>query len=399
MVSNPPLLEKKESLPFEKSDKSSLCEDLSAAYGTSPHYKYTPDPSTHKPYLTDYEPMKLSSFRIFFLARGTILQSPVLVTEQLIITMIFLGCAIPVYIYFKEHTSTEVRLEKFISQQEGKMRAFASIMTGLAAFLLTFYTSIAVGRWWTMRSDGIGALKAAVVDLHMLLQQCVTTNETVLSAVQRYGRASLLLIFLWRKKELDQLKAILGPKKYDILTDEECDLLAEDHCGKGILSNEMPAPPRHETIWAWQTGIVTKLKEQGKITSDQLFIMLLQKCTDGRAAVQCIHTHLAVKIPMQYVHLLGLLVKMHNLVLSIIMGLLFGAALRNGYIILCVQLFARTLILPFLFNAILLINCALCDPFDGEESDFPGEIYQASLGNDCNGISAMGKNLPLPFGP
>jgi hypothetical protein len=234
----------------------------------------------------------------------------------------------------------------------------------------------------------------------MLLQQCVTTNETVLSAVQRYGRASLLLVFLWRKKQLDQMKAILGPQRYDILTEEECDLLAEDHCGKGILSNEAPAPPRHETIWAWQACIVTKLKEQGKITSDQLFIMLLQKCTDGRAAVQCIHTHLAVKIPMQYVHLLGLLVKMHNLVLSIIMGLLFGAALRNGFVILCVQLFARTLILPFLFNAILLINCALCDPFDGEESDFPGEIYQASLGGDCAGLSAMSKNMPpLPFGP
>merc|ERR1719408_1062576 len=136
------------------------------------------------------------------------------------------------------------------------------------------------------------------------------------------------------------------------------------------------------------------LHKEGRIQSDQLLSLLLQRCSDGRSAIQCIHTHCAVRIPMQYVHLLGLLVKMHNLVLAIIMGLLFGAALRNGYIILCVQLFARTLILPFLFNAILLINCDLSDPFNGGDADFPGEVYQANLGKDCAGMSAMTKNVP-----
>jgi hypothetical protein len=387
----PPQVERKESSKISlleriEKERSSLCEDWNAAYGASPHGTFTKCPQTNQEYLTDYEPMKLSSLRIFFLARGTIFQSPILVMEQLLLTLVFVGCALPVYIYFKTETHTEVKLSRFISQQENKMRAFASIMTGLAAFLLSFYTSITVGRWWTMRAQGIGALKAAVVDLNMLLYQCVTQNSTILDAVARYGRASLLLIFMWRKKELDNLKAILGPQRYAILTDDECDLLANSHC-------------RHETIWAWQTGIVTKLKDEGKIKSDQLFIMLLQKCTAGRAAVQCIHTHLAVKIPMQYVHLLGLLVKMHNLVLSVIMGLLFGAAVRQRHYILCVQLFARTLILPFLFNAILLINCDLGDPFSGDESDFPGEIYQASLGKDCEGLLAVSKSMPPIRGP
>mmetsp|Transcript_51621 Transcript_51621/g.81964 ORF Transcript_51621/g.81964 Transcript_51621/m.81964 type:complete len:394 (+) Transcript_51621:224-1405(+) len=366
-----------------RKERSSLYEDLTAAYGSNQHGTYTADKVTGKEFLTDYEPMKLSSLRVFFLARGTIMKNPTLFTEQLLITLIFLACATPVYVYFKEETHNDVSLSRFIRQQEGKMRAFAGIMQFLTAFMLSFYTAITVGRWWTMRAQGIGGLKAAVVDLHMLLQQCVDPSEQMLEAVRRYGRASLLLIFLWRKKELDRMKQIMGPERYNILTDEECDLLEKAHC-------------RHETIWAWQVALVTKLKEAGKVKSDQLFIMLLKKCTEGRAAVQCIHTHLAVKIPMQYVHLLGLLVKMHNLVLSIIMGLLFGAALRNGYTILCVQLFARLLILPFLFNAILLINCDLGDPFNGEEADFPGELYQAALGADCVGLSSAAKNaLPL----
>merc|ERR1719235_1127904 len=77
----------------------------------------------------------------------------------------------------------------------------------------------------------------------------------------------------------------------------------------------------HETIWGWQSAIVCTLWREGKIQSDQL-----------------LRTLLAVKIPMQYVHLLGFLVKLHNCILSVIMGALFGAAIRNAEIIICVQL-------------------------------------------------------------
>jgi hypothetical protein len=359
-------------------EKSSLKEDLQDAYGLSSHVKEAPNrPSC----LVDYQPLKMSSFRIFCLSRGTILTNPVLIVEQVLLTIVFLGCALPVWWYFRTDTSADVSLSRFLRRQEGKMRAFAMIMTGLCTFLLSFYTSMCVGRWWTMRSVGIGQIKACTVDLRMLIYQCVTRqDDRVLDAVQRYGRASLQLIFMWRQDYTpDKMMQTLFDKK--ILDESECRLLKGKHC-------------LHETIWAWQTAIVNKLYEQDLIKSDQLYAMLLEKCTEGRAAVQCIHTHLAVRIPMQYVHLLGFLVKMHNLILAIIMGLLFGAALRNGYTILCIQLFARTLILPFLFNAILLINCDLSDPFNGGEADFPGDVYVDTLEKDSKGIVDTAKNVP-----
>merc|ERR1719263_60822 len=246
------------------------------------------------------------------------------------------------------------------------------IMTGLAAFLLSFYTAISVARWWAMRTGGVGGIKAATVNLEWLLYQNVTREEKVLDAVRRYGRTSLMLMFLWRQDKLGNLKEELTSR--NLLDEHEVEqLLKWNHC-------------LHETIWAWQGGIITMLHKEKKIQSDQLFVVLLQKCADGRAAVQCIHTHPAVRIPMQYVHVLGLLVKMHNLVLAIIMGLIFGVSLRESEIIICVQTFARTLILPFLFNAILLINAELSDPFNGSDADFPGAIYQAALDKDCKGF-------------
>merc|ERR1719327_1366476 len=106
--------------------------------------------------------------------------------------MIFAGCAIVVYVYFKEdtgHTDPKkaLSIRRFLEKQETKMRAFAMIMTGLAAFLLSFYTAISVARWWAMRTGGVGGIKAATVNLEWLLYQNVTREEKVLKAVRRYG--------------------------------------------------------------------------------------------------------------------------------------------------------------------------------------------------------------------
>jgi len=361
-------------------DTDAIC----TAYGTACHAEFVKVPHGRDFCLKDYEPMKLSSFRVCFSTRGTILEEPVLWIEQLILFLIFAAAALPVYIYFKEEAvGSEDSVRRFVREQEGKMRAFAMIMTGLCVFLLSFYTSIIVGRWWTMRSGGIGAIKAATVDLELLLYQSVTQDQRILEAVRKYGRTSMLLIFMWRRKQLDEptMRQLLC-NKHELLTDEEATaLLAWKHC-------------LHETIWAWQAAIVNNLHKQGKIKSDQLYGILLQKCLDGRSAAQLIHTHLAVRVPMQYVHVLGLLVKMHNFVLSAIMGVLFGAAWSNGLYIICLQLWGRLCILPFLFNAILLINCELADPFDGSETDFPGEVYQMNLDLDCKKMIEATDRVP-----
>lgn len=393
--------QKADNVDKPKTERSKLAEDLTQlqeAYGIASHATFVKHPDSDTSSLVDYNPLKFSSFRVFCVRQGTILQDPILISEQLLITCIFFMCALPVYYYFKHETSdvsggglkTDASVSSWLREQEGKMRAFAMIMTTLAAFLLSFYTSIAVARWWTMRTGGIGTIKAVTVDLEMLLYQGVTRQEEVLSAVRRYGRASLMLIFLWRQKHMSEGEIRDALVKKDLTKEGDIWLLTDDEVTQLLKWKHC----LHETIWAWQAGIVQMLYNEGKIKSDQLYSLLLQKCTEGRAAAQLIHTHLAVRVPMQYVHLLGILVKMHNTVLAAIMGLLFGAAVRQGQTIICVQLFGRTLILPFLFNAILLINAELSDPFNGSSTDFPGVIYQDTINKDCKGIMDATDNMP-----
>lgn len=336
--------------------------------------------------IIDYEPLKLSSFSVFTMHTATIFENPVLLIEQVFITMIFFMCATPVYIMFnqkQEHTSSRhgaVTMNEWLDSQEEKMRQFAMIMTTLAAFLLSFYTSICVARWWAIRAQGVGGLKKAAVELELYVCQFVTKDEQILSCIRRYTRASLILIALWRRHQLGNIKEQLVSR--EILTEEEVDLLLKwNHC-------------LHETIWSWQGALIALLSKEGKIPSQPLLCFLLERVSEGRTAAQCIHTHLAVRVPLPYVHLLGFLVKCHNTILAIIMGTLFGAAVRDGRTIICVQLFGRTLILPFLFNAILLINAELSDPFDGGITGFPCSVYEKAFEKDGKAMVSATKNEP-----
>jgi hypothetical protein len=362
----------------------------SESYGCGSHAKFADNEDDSGGYaITDYTPDKLSTIRVFCVVKGTVLTNIVLFFEQLLITSVFAIAAVTVYNLFQDKVEMETdnpreahSLNHWLMRQEPKMRQFAAIMTTLAAFLLTFYTTMSVNRWWTIRTQGVGGIKAATVALVWTVHQICPQDSDVLDAISRYGRASLKLIFIWRRSEKITPETLQPLEEKKLLTAEEVKCLLEwNHC-------------LHETIWAWQMGIVRMMQSEGRIPNDQMLRKLIQYVEAGRQAVQVVHTHVAVKIPMQYVHLLGLLVKMHNFVLALIMGILFGAAYRGGEWLICAQLFGRTLILPFLFNAILLINAELSDPFDGGISDFPDGGYLGNLGKDCQGILDASQKLP-----
>lgn len=376
----------------KKTESTPLQDHLATSYGLDSHATFVKSSDESiSAVIVDYEPLKLSTFRVYGVLGGTVLQDWVLLIEQALITCIFIAAAAPVYILFNRASVVAyiggggASMRKWLDTQEGRMREFAMIMTGLASLLLSFYTAISVGRWWVVRTVGVGGIRAAAMELQMLVSQIVTQDAHVLKAIRRYAQTSLILVFLWRQGKMQPavLKHALV-QKHGLLDEQEVDALLKDN----------NHPCLHETIWAWQSAIICALHQEGKIKSDKLFRALLEKCSDGRMAVQCIHTHLAVKIPMQYVHLLGLLVKMHNLILAFIMGALFGAAVRSGEIIICIQLAARTVILPLLFNAILLINAELSDPFDGHESDFPGDAYSNAIAKGGEGFVKAGQNMP-----
>ena len=103
-----------------------------------------------EPHVIDYEPLRLSTIMLFFTWKGTVFRSGILWVEQALVLLLFTLTAW----YVKSSTMSDANAEKDAGSLADKMAT-------LAAFLLGFYTSLTVSRWWRLRTDGIGNIWSA----------------------------------------------------------------------------------------------------------------------------------------------------------------------------------------------------------------------------------------------
>jgi len=287
--------------------------------------------------------------------------------------VIFLGFTIPLAVWPPKFYA------EWVSQHGEKVRSFTTLMSGLAAFLLAFYTSLTINRWWQMRSKGIGKIWNACMHLTLLVSHFVIDDHKVLSAIQRYARGSLMLLFMQRRGYDHKTERLVHR---GVLLEEEAEKLRQVEHG------------RAQALWSWVYAVVAKLNNEGYIKSAPLLPFLIHRCEEGSDGVAFILHQLGTPIPMAYIHLLGLLVKTHNICLAILMALLMGDAVRHSLVVVACQIAGRTILLPFLYNAILLINDELHDPFSGDRSNFPMQKYDDVMVKDTHHVLLAKAHLP-----
>eukprot|EP00931_Biecheleriopsis_adriatica_P079793 TRINITY_DN53141_c0_g1_i1.p1 TRINITY_DN53141_c0_g1~~TRINITY_DN53141_c0_g1_i1.p1 ORF type:complete len:259 (-),score=41.16 TRINITY_DN53141_c0_g1_i1:308-1084(-) len=250
-------------------------------------------------------------------------------------------------------------------------------MSMLAAFLLGFYTSTTVSRWWRLRTDGIGNIWSACSQLCMFLSEFVTRDEQVLQAVRRYARASLSLQFMRRCYGRELPKHLKELADFGILTRDEVDKLA-------TYNNNLS-----ESIWTWVAHIVSSLRKKGDIQDTMMLTFLMEKVNLGRSGAALIGAQMGTPIPMPYVHLLGFLVKVHNIVLAFASGYIL-AHQHEKWLFLSL----RVVFVPLLYNAVLLINADLADPFNDQANDFSMRKYESGIEGDGASYVQAGEHLP-----
>lgn len=331
----------------------------------------------HTEQVTTYDPKKLTTLRVFFVVQGTVLQNPVLWTELLFEVLLFTAVTLPM-VFFPPKMYSE-----WVTSNGDKVRSFTTLMSGLAAFLLAFYTSVTINRWWHMRSKGIARIWDACIHLMTLIANFVKQDEQVLSAIQRYARASLMLLFMERRGYGHKVQRLVHR-----------DVLTEDEAHQLYLATNHVKQSRPQTMWCWIHAIVAQLRDEGLIKPDPFLSCLVAHCRDGAEGVALIGHQLSTPIPMSYIHLLGLLVKAHNVCLALLMGLLMADAVRTGQVVQCCQIVGRTMLCPFLYNAILLIDDELQDPFSGESSNFPMMRYDDIMMKDSHAVIHAREHLP-----
>lgn len=329
--------------------------------------------------VSSYDPAPLFSMRLFTVWRGTVFASKHLWIEQAILAAMFwLVCA---YLLWHPTNDTNPEIWKFFNEKDQDIRDFCEKMSTMAAFLLGFFTALNVERWWRLRTEGIGSMGSASSQLCMYLSQFVTKDEVALSAIRRYTRASLMMIFMRRRGYGTKLEYLSAR---GLLTEDEVAEL------RGWNSN-LP-----ESIWTWVVAIILKLYNSGMIRSEHQLVFLLERANLGRGGCALICAQLGTPIPLQYVHFIGLLVKVHNVLVSTLMGtVMAGSMMKLGRPMMQLTILARAFFLPMLYNCILLLNEEIMDPFNGTLFDFPMKKYDENF--EVNGESCVnaGNNLPV----
>lgn len=342
----------------------------------------TPHCEIHKhtdgDHIENYNVQKLTTVRVFFAFTGTVLTDVVLWFETFLNALVFWM----VYSAIMYGWHGVSGFSEFVGK-ESNIRSFIAMFTTLVGLLLSFYTSLNIKRWWEMRMLGVGGIWQSCSKLTMQISQGVTRDADVMDAIWRYSCSSLAFLFIQRHPTAsDNLGTLV---QQGLLQDNELEMILRT-----------PANQRAEAIWTWIGALVSSLNSQGLTSGPPHYASLMNTVDEGRGGANVINSYLETPIPMAYIHLLGFMVKLHNVMVAILMAVLSAKHTRAADELAAFRTMFRAFFMPFLYNAILLINDDVSDPFSGDLSDFPLRKLIQGMKDDAKCIIACGapENLP-----
>lgn len=329
-----------------------------------------------------YDLEQLITFRVFGVVQGTVLTSRTLWVETAM-TGILYWLVFSITAYYRPAGFSE------IVGKESSVRAFVAMFSTLIGLLLSFYTALNLGRWWQMRI-GVQNIEEGCKKLTMMISQGVSQDEVLLETIHRYARASLYLIFAASQNTPETTKKpLLKALEFGLLTQEETDHLEK--------LNQHMTFVHAETLWVWLANAVSRLHEQGLTKGPPHYCALLAAVEQGRSGVTSIQSYLETPIPLGYVHLLCLMVKLHNFILTILMALTCVMLAGGEKGLQPVGMFRtsfRAFFMPFLYNAILILNSEVTDPFGNDVGDFQWITMEENIKMSSESYREAAKHLP-----
>jgi len=329
-----------------------------------------------------YDLSELITWKVFGVINGTVLRSQTLWIETAM-TAVLYWLVFSVVLHY--------RFDGFsaLIGKESTIRAFIAMFSTLIGLLLSFYTALNLGRWWSMRM-GVQSIEEGCKQLVMMVSQGCSDDEVLLETINRYGQASLYMIFAAsQNNELGGLAPRLKALECGLLTQEEALKLE-------LLNPHMPFV-HAETLWVWLANVVTRLHDQGLTKGAPHYCQLIGAVEKGRIGVATIQSYLETPIPLGYVHLLCLMVKLHNFILTVLMALACVMLAGGHKGLQPVGMFRtsfRAFFMPFLYNAILILNQQVSDPFNGDAGDFSWTSIHMNIKMSAESYSQAGKHLP-----
>mmetsp|Transcript_2584 Transcript_2584/g.7688 ORF Transcript_2584/g.7688 Transcript_2584/m.7688 type:complete len:429 (-) Transcript_2584:23-1309(-) len=284
---------------------------------------------------------------------------------------------------------------------------------------VAFHVTLAVERWWELRSKLLGELWRATNDLNMVLAVHFPSREhrRLKTLILRYCLLSFELMFMQARDGKADLHELCSR---NLLRPDERERL-----------EQLAFQP--QVVWVWIAGTFQRLAEAGKLPSS-LLVSIYEICTRARTSVGSIFAHLDTQLPFSYVHLISAAVHANNLLVSAKCGTMAAVAIRNlvqhpvasfaasavaqdiatamaatftgaggsgigpssigenvqVLLLQCLQL----LFVPLATVGLLEVAALVAEPFGSGFQDFPRSAYHIWLRDECEAFQTAAEEAP-----
>lgn len=286
----------------------------------------------------------------------------------------------------------------FLVPQPAKIDAtsakeLSTYFNSILPFLFGIYLNNLFGRWWAMRTEGIGMINNSVNNLSVMLSsQCHGSKFAEAQHVMlRYGLLSHELTFRIARGTDGDLTDML---QAGALTMEENKVLKNLAGGKA------------QAVWVWIQMLWDGLFKNDLIPSS-VHQVALEHISNGRQAAKVIRTYLNTQMPFAYTHLMACLVHVNLFVLAIQAGIVIAKCigkLQNraaghevadiqAEVLLITQMLYLTLI-PLIYLGFLEFANEIADPFGVDTNDFPRPALHNVMHDENESFFKMAHAMP-----
>lgn len=302
-----------------------------------------------------------------------------------------------------------------------KFNRVSAFLNALVCFMLGFYFSMSVARWYAC-VEGFMQIFDAIRNLQMQLHALGVPDEDKHRCV-RYGVLSpWLLSEGFRisgmasneeiKKATDQLWADLV--KYETgVAEVNCHYLSVSQNEERLLRGvDDPAT----VMWVWVASMIGRLAQDGIIPPAvcSTYGRILENVQDAQTGIKHVVQTAVVKVPYTYLNFLAIIIHVNNIANAINFGIALGALAgtlaslydssgfrprpeptdvfkdaENLVIVLFVNMFG-----PLIYLGLLDVSVCIAEPFSNHETDIPVKRLLEILTRDLEDRTLMAENTP-----
>ncbi|CAK0823448.1 unnamed protein product [Prorocentrum cordatum] len=262
------------------------------------------------------------------------------------------------------------------SEDVENVKAMITDFHNLCSFLLGFFLSTCYARWWAIRAEGIGGLWGALDDIIMivgaLFPQDSEEDRAVRERVLRWGVLSHELMY----------KQIRSEDDFQDLVDKGL-LLQEEAAIIGPLSS------RPQCVWAWMCSYMAHLAYGEAAHGGSrmphavtMFPKLLDFCCAARDSIGKLFTYTDSQVPFRYVHILSLIVWVHNMVQALASAVRFAFECQNNHHWVSGVLSEMVFLMfyPVVYTSLLHVGVGMLNPVrSASDVDFPQAAYTSYM--------------------